>query len=197
MKYFILGLWKFDRIVTNLREEDFDFFTIDETIGSIDNINEPTTSTQIESEPIIITNPSAVSFAATTDTSKQDPTPARITRKKKPYTYQIPLRNKKAVYKKIPLTNEWKKGNFSHNKLLTQFIGETNMPQEVNYLETPKDFFSYFFDDNLCSFIIQQSELYSVEINPSKTEFKRFIGIIIMMSIVHVRLILDPTGQIT
>lgn len=111
---------------------------------------------------------------------------------KRAATYQVPLKNKRTVYKKIPLTNEWKKCNLLHNKLLTQFSGEIHIPEDVKNLDSPNDFFSYFFDDNLCSLIIQQSQLYSVEINPSKpltlskTEFKRFIGIIIMMSIVHV-----------
>lgn len=59
-------------------------------------------------------------------------------------------------------------------------------------MDSPKKCFCYFFDDDLISLIFEQSQLYSVEINPSKplvlskTEFKRFIGIIIMMSIVHV-----------
>jgi len=66
------------------------------------------------------------------------------------------------------------------------------MPAEIYNLEIPKGFITYFFDDNLISLIIEQSQFYSAEINPSKplsiskTEFKRLIGIIIMMSIVHV-----------
>ena len=66
------------------------------------------------------------------------------------------------------------------------------MPHELKNLETPKDFFNYFFDDCLLSIITEQTELYSTQVDPSKpiilskTELQRFLGILIMMSVDHV-----------
>lgn len=97
---------------------------------------------------------------------------------------------------KIPKTKKlnptWRKGNFTQNPEFIKFSGEVPMPFCNTEMTTPKEFFSYFFDDELLNFIAEQSTLYSVQTNPekpfkmSKSDVQNFLGIMSMMSIVHV-----------
>ncbi|XP_039287948.1 piggyBac transposable element-derived protein 3-like [Nilaparvata lugens] len=71
-----------------------------------------------------------------------------------------------------------------------QFTGETLLPEEIMQLETPYQFFSYFFNEELLVKICEQTLLYSVQKDPAHpfeiqpNLLKKYIGILIFMSIV-------------
>jgi len=96
------------------------------------------------------------------------------------------------ITKKPVVSLTWIKGNFTQNESVIKFNTKLPMPNEIKNLETPKGFFNYFFVDGLLSIIVDQTELYSTQVNSSKpinlskTELQRFLGIFLMMSIDHV-----------
>lgn len=103
-----------------------------------------------------------------------------------------PIINQPKISKIKKLNPTWRKGNFTQNPEFIKFSGEVPMPFCITEMTTPKEFFSYFFDDALLNFIAEQSTLYSVQTNPekpfkmSKSDVQHFLGIMSMMSIVHV-----------
>lgn len=76
--------------------------------------------------------------------------------------------NSPEIPKLKKLNPTWRKGHFSQNPEFIKFIGETSMPDEIKKMTSPKDFFCYFFDDELLSHIAEQSTLYSAQQNPEK-----------------------------
>jgi hypothetical protein len=64
-------------------------------------------------------------------------------------------------------------------------------------LDTPLQFFSYFFDDKLIETILNETQLYSLQVdvnkpvNITKTELNRYIGILLYASVIHVPNIRD------
>lgn len=104
-----------------------------------------------------------------------------------------PIKNRSSnVQKTKKLNPTWRKGNFSQNPEFIKFIDELSMPSCIREMTTPNEFFSYFFDDEMLNYIAEQSTLYSVQTNPEKpfkiykSDIKKFLGIMSMMSIVHV-----------
>jgi hypothetical protein len=176
-----------------VREEDNDVFTLPEYfLVENEDVREQSTScspVQVQSSrsPASLQN---VNFEQiNTNTMRVQST--RITRcnknsAKKQLKTPI-LDNKKRVVRPT-----WIKGNFTQNELVVKFNNELPMPNELKRLETPKDFFNYFFDDCILSIIIEETELYSTHVVPSKpitlskTELQRFLRILIMMSVDHV-----------
>lgn len=71
-----------------------------------------------------------------------------------------------------------------------KFKGDTSLPQDPFFdLESPLDFFNYFFSFNLLQHICEESLRYSLQKNVNKpfeiteTDLKRYLGICIMTSI--------------
>ncbi|CAK1598666.1 unnamed protein product [Parnassius mnemosyne] len=71
-----------------------------------------------------------------------------------------------------------------------KFTGVTQLPEFIEKLETPSDFFLFLFSEDLLQNITHQSNLKSVQdnvikpANISKQEIEQFIGMVIFMSIV-------------
>ncbi|KAF0770169.1 piggyBac transposable element-derived protein 3-like [Aphis craccivora] len=184
-----------DRVVVRIREDDNDVFTLPEYfLVENEEVTDQSTycspdpeQVQTSTSPALMQN---VNFEQiSTDTMRVQCT--RITRCNK-NAAKKQVKNPILDNKKRIVRPTWIKGNFTQNESVIKFNSELPMPNELKNLETPKDFFNYFFDDCLLSIIIKQTELYSTQVDPSKpitvskTELQRFLGIFIMMSVDHI-----------
>lgn len=180
--------------MSRVSDENDDVFTLPEYFYEY-NQPRPELHASVRDEMIITTSssstfPKTVSTSSASDNQKQVQTRKNTTRTS--ISNQVPFSLKRNIYKKKILNPTWKMGNFIQNELLIKFEGNVLMPEQIKSFDSPKDFFLYFFDDNLLLYIVEQTIMYSVEVAPSKplsitkTELKKFIGILIMMSIVHV-----------
>ncbi|XP_060858925.1 piggyBac transposable element-derived protein 3-like isoform X1 [Metopolophium dirhodum] len=178
---------------------------LNETIDDADNIlnypvyfseeNITNFGSSTSQSPIVIQIPSDVQSLPTESVSPSSS-----------FVSQIPIsRNRRSTRKLIASNNSktknipkikkldpiWRKGNFSQNLEFIKFFGEKPMPDEIKEMKSPKEFFSYFFDNELLAHIAEQSTLYSTQQNPEKpnkitiNDVRHFLGIITMMSIVH------------
>lgn len=86
----------------------------------------------------------------------------------------------------------WKQFNLTRNKDDFIFTGSTALPNEIVSLDSPLQYFNFFFTDNLIEKICHETHKYSVQLDPNKpffitkTELRKFLGICILMSLVHV-----------
>lgn len=91
--------------------------------------------------------------------------------------------------KSTPLV--WHKKNLQIDDDALNFKGSSDLPSHILDLETPYDFFSYFFTDNFVSHITNETNLYSVQKNPNRSakitnlDIKKFLGVCIYMSVSH------------
>lgn len=103
----------------------------------------------------------------------------------------IHLIQKNKKQKVTPNTPFWELKNLSVSENDTKFVGDDNLPPEIRELETPYNFFKFFFTNEILDEIVVQSNLYSVQTNLtkplslSKTELQKFIGTCIFMSVVQ------------
>lgn len=182
-----------DRVVVRVREEDNDVFTLPEYfLVENENVSDQSTSgspVQVQTSPLPPSSQNVNFVQTSTNTMRVQRT--RITHCDK-NAAKKQVKNPILHTKSRVVRPTWIKGNFTQNESVIQFKTEFPMPHELKKLETPKDFFNYFFDDCLLSIITEQTELYSTQVDPSKpfilskTELQRFLGILIMMSIDHV-----------
>lgn len=125
----------------------------------------------------------ASSFVSQIPISKNRRSTRKLLASNTPKTKNIPK-----IKKLDPI---WRKGNFSQNPEFIKFVGEKPMPDEIKEMTSPREFFCYFFDNKLLAHIAEQSTLYSTQQNPEKpnkitiNDVRHFLGIITMMSIVH------------
>lgn len=86
---------------------------------------------------------------------------------------------------------KWKKKNIVLNSQQTRFTGNSSLPPNLLELDTPIQFFYYFFPQELINFIAEQTNLYIVQKNPNQssqfteTDIQQFIGATYMMSLIH------------
>ncbi|KAJ8971196.1 hypothetical protein NQ314_000833 [Rhamnusium bicolor] len=72
-----------------------------------------------------------------------------------------------------------------------KFRGISSFPHEIENLSTPLAFFNYFFDKELMSTIVDESNLFSTEKDASRPanlieqDIRQFIGICVYVSLVH------------
>lgn len=72
-----------------------------------------------------------------------------------------------------------------------EFLGDVTLPDDVLSLETPYEFFKYFFNNDVADLIIKESNRYCDQKCPenpkqlSKVELDQFIGICTMMSVIQ------------
>lgn len=128
---------------------------------------------------------------------KTDQTPPVLPKNTNIYNKKPQNENRDKQYKrpmspvKVYTNVRWKKGNLIMNEQLLKFSGNTELPPKIKNLQTPLEFFKYFFDDELLQKILFESIRYSSEKNINKPlkisieDLKKFIGILVMMSIVH------------
>ena len=85
----------------------------------------------------------------------------------------------------------WKKSSLNTPENITEFQGNSELNAELLNLESPYEFFQYFFSKELLEFISNQSNLYAVQKNPERpvslneTDIKQYIGIMFYMSLVR------------
>ncbi|CAH2010792.1 unnamed protein product [Acanthoscelides obtectus] len=84
-----------------------------------------------------------------------------------------------------------REGNLIMPEESVKFKGSEKLPDVFCNLETPYQFFTYFFDQDLIKRIVEQSNLFSAQLdtgNPvslQETDIKRYIGICVLMSVIH------------
>lgn len=96
----------------------------------------------------------------------------------------------KSKKKKRP-QQEWKEGNLEVNPNEKQFKGNLDLPLEISELDSPYQFFKYFFGDDILKKISFESSLYSSQKDPAKAkhitprEIERFLGVVIFSSVIN------------
>lgn len=87
---------------------------------------------------------------------------------------------------------EWSRGNLLKSDDDTKFTGNTQLPEEVMELDTPYQFFRFFWTQELMEQIVEQTILYSVQVRPEKPldidtgELDKFLSVMLWMSLVRV-----------
>lgn len=116
-------------------------------------------------------------------------------------TRKKPKKNNKKISKRI--ASKRKKNNpvlwrfphsksFSVNEKDVEFKGDVTLSDTIMKLETPYDFFTYFFDSDVKTRILAESDKYASEnfpdkrIHLSETELNQYIGICSLMSIIQI-----------
>lgn len=95
----------------------------------------------------------------------------------------------KAKVQPEKLKPTWMVKNLDYQKDIT-FLGNTTLPDSILNLQTPYQFFSYFFDDVLFQTICEETVRYSVmkdvnkPFNLTPLQLRKYLGILVMMSIV-------------
>lgn len=85
----------------------------------------------------------------------------------------------------------WKNKNLVLNEQHLEFQGNISFNKNILDLESPYEFFSYLFTDDIFEKIVEQSNLYAIQKDPSKplnitkNEIKHFLGVNLYMSLVH------------
>ncbi|CAG9567549.1 unnamed protein product [Danaus chrysippus] len=86
---------------------------------------------------------------------------------------------------------QWKKKNLVLNDQQLRFTGNTTLPPNLLELDTPIQFFLYFFPKELITFITAQTNLYIIQKNPNQsfqitdTDIQQFIGATYLMSLIQ------------
>lgn len=107
------------------------------------------------------------------------------------------LENQTNELKKMCSNVSWRKQHLILNDDVSAFRGNTSLPHALSDLQTPFEFFKYFFDDSLFQKIADESNLYSVQKDPGKpamlsvVDIKKYLGICIYMSLVHISNVRD------
>lgn len=86
----------------------------------------------------------------------------------------------------------WKKNKMERQKEDIQFSGISTLPREILNLQTPLQFFNFFVTEELLEHICNETHKYSIQLDVNKpfhltkTELKKFLGICVMMSLIHI-----------
>lgn len=86
---------------------------------------------------------------------------------------------------------KWKQKNLVLNDQQTRFVGNTTLPPNLLELDTPIQYFFYFFPKELIRYITEQTNLYIIQKNPNQsfqvtdTDIQQFIGAAYMMSLIQ------------
>uniref|UniRef100_A0A8D8ZG94 PiggyBac transposable element-derived protein domain-containing protein n=1 Tax=Cacopsylla melanoneura TaxID=428564 RepID=A0A8D8ZG94_9HEMI len=86
---------------------------------------------------------------------------------------------------------QWRRGNFVSKEDQIKFRGNDRLPEEITRLQTPYQFCTYFFTQEMKRKIVEETIRYSVQLDPSKplplsmVDLDKFLGICLLMSVVH------------
>ncbi|PSN38182.1 hypothetical protein C0J52_15046 [Blattella germanica] len=86
---------------------------------------------------------------------------------------------------------QWNEENLVKTADETKFTGDTTLPQEILHIDTPVEYFRYFFTNEVIQYIVGQTNLYSIQCRPNKSvgvshsEIEQFIGTSLFMSIIQ------------
>lgn len=95
----------------------------------------------------------------------------------------------------------WRVKNMDTVQNAFQFDGNTEYSQEIMNLDTPFQFFSYFFGEEILKFLVDESNKYAFQKNPDFTEpvtvleLRKFIGILIFTYMYIIIPVSGHTGQ--
>ena len=84
----------------------------------------------------------------------------------------------------------WRKKNLGD--VPSTFTGNVDLSEAIKNLETPYDYFKYFFDDALMEHIVEETRKYSASKDPTKvlqftmTDLNRYLGICIISSVASI-----------
>lgn len=85
----------------------------------------------------------------------------------------------------------WKKKSLFLNESQVTFRRNANLSQEIMELDKPFRIFAYFFTNNIIDKIVQETNLYAVQKDPSSPvnvidfDIRKYIGILIFMLVYH------------
>lgn len=85
----------------------------------------------------------------------------------------------------------WKRQPMIYNENLTTFRGSEDYPECVMNLQTPFQYFSYFFTEEFLVHIVSETNRYAVQTKPDRPEvitlgkLRKYLGILIYMSVYH------------
>lgn len=120
---------------------------------------------------------------------------ARQKRKKDNVKSSKKSKKKKNKKKKKPVWPVW---NFPHSKSFYvneknfEFKGDVTLPESIMKLETPYEFFTYFFDSEVKDLILKESNEYACQNMPNKRihlseiDLSQYIGICSLMSVIQI-----------
>ncbi|XP_055914246.1 piggyBac transposable element-derived protein 3-like [Eupeodes corollae] len=86
----------------------------------------------------------------------------------------------------------WKKKHLELIQEQLSFLGDDDLPNDFLQLETPYQFFSYFFTDEVVDHIRDQTNIYSVQKDPNKPinieaiDVRQFVGVVLYTSVVRI-----------
>ncbi|CAK1587973.1 unnamed protein product [Parnassius mnemosyne] len=85
----------------------------------------------------------------------------------------------------------WSDESMAYDESHIAFLGCQDLPNEIMKLEAPMDFFKFLFPSSAINLIVRESNLYADQITESnhnevtEEDIRKFLGIIIYMSVVH------------
>lgn len=91
-----------------------------------------------------------------------------------------------------PVWNYPHSKSFSINESDIEFKGDDKLPENVMKLETPYEFFTYFFDSGVKDIMLSESNKYASDNMPNKridlseTDLNQYIGICSLMSVIQI-----------
>ena len=86
---------------------------------------------------------------------------------------------------------KWRPRNMEKFKEEVKFEGHQDLPEEIQQLSTPIDYFKYFVTDEILQYVVEQSNLYATQSRPTKpscltkNELEQFIGMTLYMSVIQ------------
>lgn len=88
-------------------------------------------------------------------------------------------------------TTTWRKGFMPpYQEKNFEFKGDARLPESMNEIDTPGEFFFYFFTKEIFGYIVEQSNIKALQDNINKAanitieELEQFVGIVLYMSLV-------------
>ncbi|CAK1591763.1 unnamed protein product [Parnassius mnemosyne] len=104
--------------------------------------------------------------------------------------YQQASTSRSNVFPQINTRNLiWKKRSLEYKEESIAFLGSTELGPELMKLETPLQFFSQYFSEDLLKKIVEETNKYSTQTNIDRpvqislTELRKYLGILIFMSV--------------
>ncbi|CAG5026088.1 unnamed protein product [Parnassius apollo] len=103
--------------------------------------------------------------------------------------YQQASTSRSNVFPQINTRNLiWKKRSLEYKEESIAFLGSTELGPELMKLETPLQFFSQYFSEDLLKKIVEETNKYSTQTNIDRpvqislTELRKYLGILIFMT---------------
>jgi hypothetical protein len=159
-------------------------------------------ATNLDITPRLAVNP-GISLSMASTSKRQLFPPLNETRQTRATTSPVILTSTSPTPLREPvnLKNvEWRRGKMEFNK--NEFNGTVGLGEKILNLDTPYQFFGYFFSDDLLEHILLETHKYILQLDPSSTfrvtieELRRYLGCCILMSLISLPSIRDHWGPL-